>query len=96
MLGLQQQLQNAAKLMQQVHRIVALTGAGISTESGIPDFRSPGSLWQQQPSVSYQDFTTETPYGSSRGVLLSFLFKQTLSSTLYMFEEGIGHEPPLG
>ena len=59
MLGLQQQLQNAAKLMQQVHRIVALTGAGVSTESGIPDFRSPGSIWQQLPPVSYQDFISK-------------------------------------
>jgi len=56
MLSLQQQLQDAAELMQQAQRIVALTGAGISTESGIPDLRSPGSLWLQQPSISYQDF----------------------------------------
>ncbi len=53
---LYQQLQDAAELMKQAQRIVALTGAGISTESGIPDFRSPGSIWQQQPTVSYQDF----------------------------------------
>ena len=53
---LHQQLYDAAELMKQAQRIVALTGAGISTESGIPDFRSPGSIWQQQPAVSYQDF----------------------------------------
>lgn len=56
MLSLHAKLQDAAELMQQARRIVALTGAGISTESGIPDFRSPGSIWQQQPPVSYQDF----------------------------------------
>jgi NAD-dependent deacetylase len=56
MLTLQQQLQDAAELIQQATRIVALTGAGISTESGIPDFRSPGSIWQRQPPVSYHDF----------------------------------------
>src|SRR5690348_16219170 len=56
MLSFQEQLQDAIELMQQAQRIVALTGAGISTESGIPDFRSPGSLWLQQPSISYQDF----------------------------------------
>ena len=56
MLSIEQQLQDAAELIQQARRIVALTGAGISTESGIPDFRSPGSIWQKQPPVGYQDF----------------------------------------
>ena len=54
-----QQLQDATELMKEARRVVALTGAGISTESGIPDFRSPGSIWQQLPPVSYQDFITK-------------------------------------
>src|SRR5215831_1044064 len=59
MLVLQQKLQDATELLQYAHRIVALTGAGISTESGIPDFRSPGSIWLQIPPVSYQDFISK-------------------------------------
>lgn len=45
------------RLILQSERIVALTGAGISTESGIPDFRSPGGLWTRgiKP-ITYQDF----------------------------------------
>lgn len=56
MLSLEDRLQDAAELLQEARKIVVLTGAGISTESGIPDFRSPGSPWLEQPPVSYQDF----------------------------------------
>jgi NAD-dependent deacetylase len=59
MRSFEEQLQDAVELIQPARRIVVLTGAGISTESGIPDFRSPGSIWQQQPPVSYQDFISK-------------------------------------
>jgi NAD-dependent deacetylase len=59
-LNYQNLLQDAAELMRGAHKIVTLTGAGISTESGIPDFRSPGSIWQRQPPVSYQEFISNT------------------------------------
>ncbi len=55
-LSLQERISDAIELMQQARRIVALTGAGISTESGIPDFRSPGSPWENNPPTSYRDF----------------------------------------
>jgi NAD-dependent deacetylase len=56
MLNLQEQLHDAAEFIQGAKQIVTLTGAGISTESGIPDFRSPGSIWRNSPPVSYQAF----------------------------------------
>jgi len=35
----------AAAVLRQSGAVVVLTGAGVSTESGLPDFRSPGGLW---------------------------------------------------
>ncbi len=40
-------------------RIVVLTGAGISTESGVPDFRSPGGLWSKMQPIEFQDFVAD-------------------------------------
>lgn len=42
--------------MRDSEASVAFTGAGISTESGIPDFRSPGGIWSQSQPVMFQDF----------------------------------------
>jgi NAD-dependent deacetylase len=39
----------ARQIVARSHRIVALTGAGISTESGIPDFRGPQGVWTKDP-----------------------------------------------
>ena len=47
--------QFAAKI-RECNEIVVFTGAGISTESGIPDFRSPGGLWTRYRPVTYQEY----------------------------------------
>ncbi|MBI2192146.1 MAG: Sir2 family NAD-dependent protein deacetylase [Planctomycetes bacterium] len=45
-----------ARVIEAVERIVVFTGAGISTESGIPDFRSPGGVWSRYRPVLYPEF----------------------------------------
>jgi NAD-dependent deacetylase len=45
-----------AQLIDEARRAVVFTGAGISTESGIPDFRSPGGIWTQIAPIYFDDF----------------------------------------
>ena len=42
--------------LRQSRSLVFFTGAGISTESGVPDFRSPGGVWTKYQPVLFQDF----------------------------------------
>jgi NAD-dependent deacetylase len=45
--------EKAAKVLAATKNAIAVTGAGISVESGIPDFRSPGGLWTRYPPDEY-------------------------------------------
>ncbi len=51
----------AAELIVAARKLVVFSGAGISTESGIPDFRSPGGIWSRfdPEDFTYQKFTTD-------------------------------------
>ena len=44
------------EMIGRARRIAIFTGAGISTESGIPDFRSPGGVWSRMSPIYFQDF----------------------------------------
>lgn len=49
-------LAEVAGWLSNSQRIVAFTGAGISTESGIPDFRSPGGVWATNRQIEFDEF----------------------------------------
>lgn len=44
------------EMIEEARRIVVFTGAGISTESGIPDFRSPGGVWSKMKPIYFDEF----------------------------------------
>ena len=48
-----ERIKTAARIICQSRSTIALTGAGISVESGIPDFRSPGGLWERFNPMEY-------------------------------------------
>jgi NAD-dependent deacetylase len=45
-----------AAMIAAADRVVVFTGAGMSTESGVPDFRSPGGVWSRMKPIYFQDF----------------------------------------
>ena len=47
-----------ARMIDAATRVMVFTGAGISTESGIPDFRSPGGVWSKMAPIYFQDFVS--------------------------------------
>src|SRR4051812_37532036 len=61
---------NVIALAKGAESIVAFTGAGISTESGIPDYRGPGGVWERNAPPTLTDFldnvATRTQYWRER------------------------------
>lgn len=49
-------IEKGAEIITSAKQVVVFTGAGVSTESGIPDFRSPGGIWSKYQPIMFQDF----------------------------------------
>lgn len=54
----QARIREFKRMLDRAERVVVFTGAGVSTESGIPDFRSPGGVWTKFKPIMYQEFIT--------------------------------------
>jgi NAD-dependent deacetylase len=80
-------VERAATLLREAHYAVALTGAGISTPSGIPDFRSPGTgLWEHANPMEVASI-----YAFRRHPEAFYAWVRPLVATLLMAEPNPGH-----
>jgi NAD-dependent deacetylase len=69
-------LAKALGLLEDSGNITAFSGAGISTESGISDFRSPGGVWDRYRIVTFQEFNASEDKRKGYWRMKSELFKE--------------------
>jgi NAD-dependent deacetylase len=81
-------LARARRLIEQARRVVVLTGAGISTDSGIQDFRGPNGLWTKNPeaekTMTLQTYMADVEHRRRA-------WQNRLTSTLWDAEPNSGH-----
>jgi NAD-dependent deacetylase len=54
-------IRQIAKWIADAERIAGFSGAGISTESGIPDFRTPGGIWSTNRIIEFDEYCSSRP-----------------------------------
>ncbi len=59
--ALQNKIEELAALVRSSRYLVVFTGAGISTESGIPDFRGPQGIWTKMRPIELSEFLADSP-----------------------------------
>jgi NAD-dependent protein deacetylase/lipoamidase len=82
------ELREVASWIQAAHRVAVLTGAGISTESGIPDFRGPQGVWTRNPGA--EKMATLSHYVSDPEVRRR-AWRSRLESPTWKAEPNEGH-----
>lgn len=72
----EERLALAAALLREAKSIAAFSGAGISTDSGIADFRSPGGVWDRYRIVTFQEFLASAEARREYWTMKRELFKE--------------------
>ena len=81
-------LASARELLGRARRVVVLTGAGISTDSGIPDFRGPQGVWTKNPEA---EKTATLSYYLSDPEVRKRAWRNRMSSPYWSAEPNPGH-----
>jgi NAD-dependent deacetylase len=81
-------LDTIASRLRHARHVVVLTGAGISTESGIPDFRGPQGLWTKNPAA---EKTAHIDYYVSDPAVRERAWQNRLGSEIWQAEPNAGH-----
>lgn len=74
--------------LSEAHQVVALTGAGISTGSGIPDYRGPNGLWTKDPRAAR---TSSLSHYLADGEVRRLAWRNRLSSPVWGAVPNPGH-----
>ncbi|WP_037493680.1 SIR2 family NAD-dependent protein deacylase [Sneathiella glossodoripedis] len=75
------EIQTFQKMIEGSTNIVVFTGAGISTESGIPDFRSPGGLWEKNRPIDFSEFMS-SPEARKEAWRRKFAMEEVLGNAI--------------
>ena len=84
-----QEIHTVREWVAQSARIVALTGAGISTESGIPDFRGPQGIWTKNPKA---EKLSNIHYYMSDPEVRKLSWKARLENPAWQAKPNAGHD----
>ena len=85
---LAQKIEQATRLIQNAKNLVAFTGAGISTDSGIPDFRSDTGLWKQ---TDVDPLEVASLFGFRRNPQAFYDWVKPLANTILMAKPNPSH-----